>query len=255
VSQVKKGVAAARNRALATARCELVAWLDADDRMTPNRLERQLRFFEEHTEAGVICSWARLINVKGVPIGVSRHAVDVERGQAEQNPSLFLEIVQSTVMARRSALLQAGGYREALRYAEDRDLWGRIVTGGGMILCQPEFLVDYRLHTGSITGRRAMRNDLTVRAIDLNVRRRLCGEPELSPAELTQAFAQRPAWARCNDARKFFARFHYNKATRYYGEGKLLLSAWMLSVASILVPVQTLQRVRAKLMRSVSRAV
>jgi len=48
------GVAAARNTALEMARGEFIAYLDADDRWHPTKLERQLALFESEPEVGLV---------------------------------------------------------------------------------------------------------------------------------------------------------------------------------------------------------
>jgi glycosyltransferase involved in cell wall biosynthesis len=51
------GVAAARNRGIFNANGDYIAFLDADDLWTPDKLESQLAALQQHPEAGVAYSW------------------------------------------------------------------------------------------------------------------------------------------------------------------------------------------------------
>lgn len=51
------GVAMARNRGISHATGEYIAFIDADDRWTTDKLELQLQALQEHPEAGVAYSW------------------------------------------------------------------------------------------------------------------------------------------------------------------------------------------------------
>jgi GT2 family glycosyltransferase len=51
------GVATARNRGISKAAGEFIAFLDADDLWTPDKLELQLTALQQHPEAGVAYSW------------------------------------------------------------------------------------------------------------------------------------------------------------------------------------------------------
>jgi glycosyltransferase involved in cell wall biosynthesis len=51
------GISVARNRGIAQATGEFIAFLDADDLWTPDKLELQLAALQQHPEVGVAYSW------------------------------------------------------------------------------------------------------------------------------------------------------------------------------------------------------
>src|ERR1700679_682038 len=92
------GVSAAANAGIRRAKYDLIARIDSDDRMMPNRLERQLWFFERRPHLAVACSNCYFIDASGKRSGQSLHSIDLETGKRERRPLLFLALVQSTVM-------------------------------------------------------------------------------------------------------------------------------------------------------------
>ena len=59
------GVAHSRNRGIAKARGEYIAFLDADDLWTPNKLEMQLEALQNNLDVGVAYSWVDYIDETG----------------------------------------------------------------------------------------------------------------------------------------------------------------------------------------------
>lgn len=239
------GYAAALNIAIENSAHELIAVMDADDVMMPNRLERQLSFIVTQPNISVACSYAYFIDIMGRTIGISQNTVDVDRGRNERNPKLFSEIVNPSVLMRKKDILQIGGYRD-LYFCADRDLWGRLVTAGFDIRCQPEILLGYRLHLGALSAQTMRRNSLYATYCDVNVVRRLQGEEEISFESFLVERKQRSLFAKLNDYRKTSALMHYKRSTRYRGEclyGRCVLS---LALAVALDPFHVLKRTWTK---------
>src|SRR5689334_2912755 len=61
-------------------------------------------------------------------------------------------LLHPCVFMRRDVVEEVGGYREAFKSANDMDLWNRISERGHLILVQPEYLMEYRIRSGSITA-------------------------------------------------------------------------------------------------------
>lgn len=147
--QENAGIAKTRNRLLSQAQAELVAVMDADDVMLSDRLAHQVQFLTAHPE--VVCVGGALdwIDEQGRWLG---HC-DVPEQDAEIQALLLGGISllhHPCTMARRQSLLQVGGYDETMVASVDLDLWLRLGEIG-QLANLPETVLQYRLHSHSIT--------------------------------------------------------------------------------------------------------
>ncbi len=122
--QKNQGVSAARNRGLAEASGRFIAFLDSDDLWLPQKLSRQVEFFNKNPDAQ-ICQTEETWIRKGVRVNPKKRHKKPWGMIFE--PSLALCLVSpSAVMIRRSLFEKVGGFDETLPACEDYDLWLRI---------------------------------------------------------------------------------------------------------------------------------
>jgi glycosyltransferase involved in cell wall biosynthesis len=142
IRQENAGPSVARNRGIEEARGALVALLDSDDRWAKGKLAAQVPLFDD---PGVVLSYAREqaedltgrelhIRPKRLPSG------DVLRPLLRGN-----FVPTSTVVVRRDAVREAGGFDAGMTHSEDWDLWLRLAARGRFAPA-PEILSFYRLH-------------------------------------------------------------------------------------------------------------
>jgi glycosyltransferase involved in cell wall biosynthesis len=128
------GPSKARNTALASARGELVAFLDGDDLWQPGFLEAQVALLAAQPDAVLV--WA-----DSQPFGdgvASAPTLMTSEPPAEPcDLSALLTgrcvVFTSTTVARRQAVMDAGGFDESLHRCEDFDLWLRVATRGRLV--------------------------------------------------------------------------------------------------------------------------
>jgi glycosyltransferase involved in cell wall biosynthesis len=122
--QENKGVSAARNRGIAEASGRFIAFLDSDDLWFPQKLSRQVEFFNTTPDA-LICQTEEIWIRNGVRVNPKKRHKKPSGMIFE--PSLALCLVSpSAVMIRRSLLEVVGNFDETLPACEDYDLWLRI---------------------------------------------------------------------------------------------------------------------------------
>jgi glycosyltransferase involved in cell wall biosynthesis len=153
--------AVGRNRALAAATPhEFIAIADADDVWLPERLQKQIDFFDRHPQVSVVHSQVRYL-IEGrvtdapdrrIPSG-PMNASDVLRRLLHHN-----FIYNPTVLIRTSALNRTNGFYNEdpqLCGPEDFDLWLRLAETGASFGFIDEPLVLYRIRPDSVSRNRA----------------------------------------------------------------------------------------------------
>ncbi len=119
--QQNKGAGAARNVGLIHASQPYIAFLDADDTWTPEKLERSLAIMEQDDYALVAHDYIDIRNDNEVHID----CVKGFRSGTDAYVQLYLKgyIASISVIVKRDAILAAGGFDESLRNAQDFDMW------------------------------------------------------------------------------------------------------------------------------------
>ena len=115
------GVSAARNLALREARASIVAFMDADDECAPDRLATQLSFLRGHPDVDVVGSAILAIDEAGRPLGYRTYPCGHDA--IVRRLPLASPVAMPTVVARREALVDAGGFDSRWDPVEDYDLW------------------------------------------------------------------------------------------------------------------------------------
>jgi hypothetical protein len=167
------GAAAARNTALAAATQPWIAPLDSDDEWLPWHLATLWPLREGHV----------LVAGSALQVGAHRsggllHGPDRDRPVALRSPAQVVApynpIPASAVLVRRDAALAAGGYDATLAYAEDWDLWIRVLEWGTG-LQSPAVVLRYRRHEGQKTG--------------------ACEGPQAAQRRIVESYRGRPWWS------------------------------------------------------------
>jgi Glycosyltransferase like family 2 len=149
VRQEHSGISAARNRAIATARSDFIVSLDADDVLAPGNLAASAELLSLRPDLDIVCTNA---NVEFDGTVVRQMYRDDWRFEiADQRAAILRRCYIAFWCARRSRLLEVGGFDEAIASAEDWELWIRMILSGSRAGLVDEPLATYRLHHGSLS--------------------------------------------------------------------------------------------------------
>lgn len=173
IRQEASGLTQSLNRGWRSAAGEYVARMDADDVALPDRLEHQVEFLDGHPEVAVVGTTVIEVGPDGKELRVVRFPEDEAAIRRELRRSNCL--VHASVMVRRAALEEVGGYR--LDQVEDYDLWLRIAERHALANL-PQPLLRYRHHPGQYSVDRVERQAFGTLAAQAAAEARRAGRPD-----------------------------------------------------------------------------
>lgn len=151
------GVGPARNVAIGHSRGELIAFLDGDDVWMPEFLDSQVKFLEDNGydmvySDGLIFGDSLM---SGRPF--SQDAPSEGKVNFESLLDLRCNVLLSSTLARKQAIINAGAFEWKNVRAQDFNLWLRMAQKDARIGYQKLKLVKYRMRITSLSGDMVMR--------------------------------------------------------------------------------------------------
>ncbi len=116
------GIANSRNRLLKEAKGVYIAWLDADDTMTKDRIEQQVLYMQKHPAIDIIGSWittdSKSISFKKLPID-----------DALIKAHLWFKncMIQPSILSKNFYVAESIFYNASYDYMEDYEMWYRLI--------------------------------------------------------------------------------------------------------------------------------
>lgn len=237
------GITYSLNRGLEACRGEWVARIDCDDRAMPERLERQLGFVRANPDVVVLSCFANYINAAGERIGRGPHDLishDAYRRAMDRNE--VIGILHPGALIKREAFATVGTYRTEYEPAEDTDLWNRL-SEAGVVMVLPEYLMDYRLHSGSIVARQMRLGHLKREWVSVCMRSRRSGLAEPTWEEVQQRWATSPLFERLDRSRRLNVDAMLRQGRQDLAAGKSIAAYSRFAAAAIMRPGYSLPRV------------
>ncbi len=141
------GLVAALNLGIAESRADLIARMDADDIMSPERFELQWHFLLGRPDIAVAGCQVELFPDDFVRDGYREYIrwqnSCVDHEDIAGNMYVESTLAHPSVMMRRSAIDVVGGYRDGL-FPEDYELWLRLHHAGFRMAKVPKVLLSWR---------------------------------------------------------------------------------------------------------------
>jgi len=151
-----RNAAATRRVGLEQASGEWLAFVDADDVWSPDKLERQMAFLARHPELRWLSSDGAFVSAEGVirESWLSDYFQPVRDLTGDLFPALLQRCfpLMSSVLLHRDAYAAVGGIDPAIVYSHDYDLWLRVAARYPCGLMSDR-LVQYLYHPGQLSRR------------------------------------------------------------------------------------------------------
>jgi len=155
IYQKNAGQASARNNGIKNTSANYIAFLDSDDTWEKEKLEKQIKYFDNKID--LVYGASYIINSNGQrQISKMNPEIGIYSGQFLINKlilgSFFIPIL--TVLLKKDVLIKVGLFNESknIKNAEDFDLWLRIALNGYTMMCISETLSNYRIHENQSTS-------------------------------------------------------------------------------------------------------
>ena len=163
-------------RGCAEAQGEFIARQDAGDVSLPGRLSAQSAQLRSMHDSVAVSCFTEFFGPKGEFLyRVEIDAATLNQSLIRQGRGLAGPSHHGSVMMRRAAYEVAGGYRDAFYFAQDLDLWSRLIERGRFEVVE-DVLYRARLERNSISGVQTTEQNRLARLIaDASTARRAGG--------------------------------------------------------------------------------
>lgn len=149
IQQTPRGVSAARNRGVAAARYDWIAFLDSDDRWKSEKLKKQVHFHLHHPEILISQTdeewyrYGRWVNKK------KYHRL--AEGDGFKDSLELCCISPSSVLLHRTVLKECGVFDERFPVCEDYELWLRVAARYQIGLISEKLIEKYGGHSDQLS--------------------------------------------------------------------------------------------------------
>lgn len=180
-NETNMGLANSMNKAAALARSPYLVRMDADDICEKERFSKEYDSII-NGDYDLIYSGVSIINQEGMVISEGRVQHPAELTQLLSPFNIYIQ--HPTVIMKKTVFNKLGGYRDFI-YAQDRDLWLRMLSIGCRFYFVSENLLRYRIHSNATSTYKLVSQSLcALYATDLYIERNRYGHDSFSKERL-----------------------------------------------------------------------
>lgn len=149
IHQKNMGQSIARNASIAAAKGDFIAFMDADDIWAKQKIARQVQYFADHPDVGLVYTEGMTIDGRGNKLEAFGCSSEFT-GNCFKTLFLRNNIIGSSVMVRKRILDKVGAFTPYLRACENWELWTRISREHKIDFIDEE-LAYYRQHDSNMS--------------------------------------------------------------------------------------------------------
>lgn len=186
IDQPNKGVSAARNACLKHAQGEFILFIDADDWIEKEMLERMLQEFEAHPEADIVfCCNAVTNSENAAPLRVTQLSDELWPPERQRREFLLHRMLTGMLWNKmmRRRLFEGLLFDETVGFGEDAQMLWKVLKRSRSMKCMPQVLYYHRINDASISGTFS-----ESRFAALKVWQKIADDPSCTAGERKQAF-------------------------------------------------------------------
>ncbi len=252
------GLAAARRFAETHVETEFIGFVDADDVLLPNAVERMMTVITADTDCLSVSGYCSYMTpdgkemLGGIRIGATSKDIFMKQASHEKlifRPPMNISRVE---WIRKAGCRAVDGFPPGKpRYqdmCEDLDLWTRMsdfYTEEKYMVVIPEVLFQYRKMPTSMSANGNAMN-MRMRHIKCNLKRRRRGEKELTFIEFVASLTR---WQKLKYAYSDWSQAFYKRAGFHYLQKHYLRFIWNFGCAALFNPAYFAQKIRHNAMR------
>ncbi len=143
-NESNKGIAHVRNQAIQISEADYIAFLDADDLMTSDRLVKQVEYLKKHPECDVLAG--NYQQLRGEKLGLITAYGELDSNQVYAGLLFENVIATSTVIFKRDFVVRNNiVFDEKLVTLEDYNFWVDCVIGNAVFYVMKDIVTYYRI--------------------------------------------------------------------------------------------------------------
>lgn len=171
------GCAGTKNTGTQNANGKYVAYLDDDDLWEPEKLQKQVKAFEDDSRPGIVFVHYRYIDMDGKSVYPSPKLKNIKGNLFHRLLHTNFIKSPSAIMIKKDLVAKNGWFDETLPGAEDWGMWTRVAYANSIVRIDDPLLL-YRTHQGQMTGRL-----LRCRTADVEVMQKLLEWAKLNASD------------------------------------------------------------------------
>lgn len=248
---VNRGQGAATNALVAIAKSDWCIFLDADDVMLLDRIEKQVLFHSANPGIDASSSHMYYMDENSKVFGVSNYPFlkTVEECIDSRINKKIITCWYGSLMISKESFIDSGGLRTDIWPGLDLEFFHRFIDKGFVLVVIQDALTKYRIHSSSITNSNPIATVESISYVHHCINLRRAGKPEITRKEFDVMRANANFIKRLNRIRYSYAQALSKRASFAIMKRNFVEFSYLFATASILSPSYSFALIANRLKR------